>query len=116
MSSSEKIVKCTFDDRFIGLYGEERGYSCGENFLLEPNNIYKILGVDYFGDDLTQYYSICPKCGCMTLLDDDVITAEEKLVADKNLEENPYMLLMNRLKSEFIYLQMSGKKVRKLVR
>ena len=65
-------------------------------------------------DDFTigQYYTICPNCGYIILLDENILSEEIKLSARRLKEEDPLLYRKNNLKSELIYLESITPKVK----
>ena len=59
-----------------------------------------------------QYYTICPNCGYIILLDENVLPEEIKLSARGLKEEDPLLFRKNELKSELIYLESITPKVK----
>ena len=59
-----------------------------------------------------QYYTICPNCGYIILLDENILPEEIKLSARGLKEEDPLLYRKNNLKSELIYLESITPKVK----
>ena len=57
--------------------------SCHNDIILSNDNIYEIDGINYFGETIEKYYTICPN--------------------DKNSKQM-YLFAKNKLKSEYIHL------------
>jgi len=106
----QTIVKCSIDNKF------ERDrkivHSCNNEFILTKENIFYVETSIYEDYMVGQYYTICPNCGYMVLLDETKIPEEIKLSARGLKEEDPLLFRKNSLKSELIYLESITPKIR----
>ena len=66
--------------------------SCHNDIELSNDNIYEIDGIDYFGETIEKYYTICPNCGYMVFINSDGL--------DESIKKNA----KDKLKSEYIHL------------
>lgn len=95
------IVRCMEDDDFV--FDRPFNHSCHQEFILNRDNIFRADGSDYEGDLLVQYYAICPNCGYMVLLDENLLSNEIKKESEKK-NEDLLLYRKNYLISELIYL------------
>ena len=104
------LVKCTQDNKFE----QERRivHSCNNEFKLEKENIFYVESLGYFDDVIGQYYTICPNCGYIVMLDKQMLPDDLKLIAEVTNKEDPLLYKKNNLKSELIYLESITPKVR----
>ena len=104
-------VVCKRDDVFE--FNRNIYYSCGCTYEINTDDIYVIKAVNYDGERMLQYYSICPKCGHINIMDDELISDEIKLKSLMKNDDDPYLFQKNNAMSELIYLNMVSKRVRK---
>ncbi len=81
-------------------------FSCGCSYEINDDQIYTIRTVDYDGEDILQYYSICPICGHINIIDEKFIS---KKVMDSSLKKSisdPDLYKKNNTISHDIYLGM----------
>lgn len=97
------IINCIEDNKFI----QDRKiiHSCRSEFVLEIEKIFYVEGIGYFDDIIGQYYTICPNCGYIVLLDETKIPKELKIAALTSKQEDPYEYKKNELRSELIHLE-----------
>ncbi len=94
-------IKCMDDDDFA--YSRFVQHGCGNIISLNEDNVFTVLCVDYFGDTMVQYYTVCPKCGYMVMIDEKDLTPELKMSAYASMTKNPFQFKLNCLRSETIY-------------
>lgn len=104
-------VVCIDDDIFE--FSRNINYSCGCSYEINADDICVIKTVDYEGEDISQYYTVCPKCGHINVLDDNLISDDIKRSALKRLVDDPYLYQKNNAKSDIIYFNMISKRIRK---
>lgn len=104
------IVNCTLDNKFE----QDRKIlqSCYSEFELQKENVYYVETSIYDDYIIGQYYTICPNCGYMVLLDENILPEELKLSARNLKEEDPLLFRKNELKSQLIYLESITPKVK----
>lgn len=107
------IVKCQKDDNFEHSRNVE--YSCGCEFILDEDNVYFVSGLDYFGEEKKDYYTICPMCGYINALDKNILPQKIKDIADLRSSVEAFSYRKNNLRSELIYLDRIAPKVLKKV-
>lgn len=78
---------------------------CGNRFELEESNIYMYETVDHFSEEITVYYTICPNCGQLIIINENRLTKDLKLSAVQKSENDPLLLKKNILRSQLIYLE-----------
>ena len=103
-------IKCCEDKEFI--YNRNVSHACGRTFLLDNDNVFVIKSSDYFGEEVLQYYTICPDCGYIVLLDSDKLSNGMKEEALYKLSMDYYLYKKNNLRSELIYLESVSPSVR----
>ena len=96
-------VKCCEDNDFI--CNRNVIHACGKNILLDIDSIFVIKSCDYFGEEILQFYTICPYCGYIVLLDCNKLSDEMKETALYKLAIDRYLYKKNNLRSELIYLE-----------
>lgn len=104
------VVTCIPDNKFE--QNRRVVYSCYNEFLLEKENVFyeeTIICEDYV---IGQYYTLCPHCGYIILLDENKLSKELKEYAKKTKEEDPLQFRKNSLKSELIHLEKITPKVK----
>ena len=102
------IVNCIEDNNFM--QNRKIIHSCNTEFKLE--NIFYVESLGYFDDVIGQYYTICPKCGYIVMIDESIIPEELKKAALISNREDPYQYRKNELRSELIYLEKETPKAR----
>ena len=61
--------------------------SCHNDIELSNDNIYEIDGIDYFGETIEKYYTICPNCGYMVFINSDGLDESIKKNAKDTAED-----------------------------
>lgn len=102
MDTFKREVVCMRDDDFNHIRNVE--FSCGSRFDIDVNDVYGVNSLNYFGEDITEYYAICPFCGHINKLDEKILPDDVKLEADFKSKTEPFLYKKNNLKSELIYL------------
>ena len=87
-------------------------HTCGSIFELEESNIFTYETVNHFSEIVRNYYTICPNCGHLILIDENSLTQEMKNTALAKSEEDPLLLRKNILKAQLIYLESITPKVK----
>jgi len=87
-------------------------HSCYSEIELQKENIFYVETSIYDDFNIGQYYTICPNCGYIILLDENILSEEIKLSARGLKEEDPLLYRKNNLKSELIYLESITPKVK----
>ena len=105
---NDLIVKCKKDNMFE--FGRNVGYSCGREFIVKENDISSISFPDYEGEEKKQYYVMCPNCGYINILNENILSEEAREEANQRNENIPFQYRMNNLKSELVYLEGIGAK------
>ena len=103
-------IKCSEDSDFI--YNRNVIHACGKDIFLDSDNVFVIKSSNYFGEDIFQYYTICPNCGYIVLLDEDELSNEMKEKALYKLSMDSYLYKKNNLRSELIYLECISPSIR----
>lgn len=109
--NKEIIVSCSEDDRF--LRDRKIIHSCNRTFSLDESNIFYVEALGYFDDIIGEYYTICPHCGYLVLLNENSLSSELKLSAKSSYREDPYQYHKNSLISQLIYLESMTPKITK---
>lgn len=104
------IVNCTEDN----IFEQSRRiiHSCNGEFKLEKANIFYVESIGYDAEMIGQYYTICPNCGYIVLLNEKQIPEDLKISAINMHNEDPLLFKKNNLKSELIYLESITPKVK----
>ena len=97
------IIECKCDNDFS--FNRKVTNSCGENFILEDDNIFMISCTDYDCEPIEQYYSICPHCGYMVMINNELLTNSVKKSVRIKCENDCYLFRKNQLISQLIYLE-----------
>lgn len=108
------IVKCIEDNNFE----QERRviHSCYSELILKKENIYYVETSIYDDYVIGQYYTVCPNCGYIILLDENILSEDIKNSAVRSKENDPYQYQKNSLKSQLIYLENKVPKNKALIR
>ena len=110
------IINCKEDNKFE----QDRRiiHSCNREFYLEESKVFYAEALGYFDDIIGQYYTICPFCGYLVLLEESILSDNQKKEAIRTYREDPYEYRKNSLKSELIHLESKtlGKNIRVRVR
>ena len=101
--NKEIIVSCSEDDRFI--QDRKVTHSCNRIFSLDKSNTFYVEGMGYFDEIIGNYYTICPHCGYLVLLNENSLSSELKLSAKGSYREDPYQYRKNSLMSQLIHLE-----------
>lgn len=101
--NKEIIVSCSEDDRFI--QDRKVTHSCNRIFSLDKSNTFYVESMDYFDEVIGNYYTICPHCGYLVLLNENSLSSELKLSAKSSYREDPYQYRKNSLMSQLIHLE-----------
>ena len=99
----EIIIDCREDNKFE----QDRIilHSCNRTFILEEENIFYAEALGYGDEIIGEYYTICPYCGYLVLLNEKDLSDTLKLVAKQTYSEDPYLYKKNSLKSQLIHLE-----------
>ncbi len=109
------IIRCKKDDDFS--HSRNVNYSCGCDFMINADDVFCTNSVGYFGEEIKEYYTICPVCGYINMLDEKRLPDEVKKMANYSNIMEPFQYKKNNLRSELIYLDNLGSsKVLKKVR
>lgn len=83
--------------------------ACHSIIDVSLDNLYAIDDINYFGDILYKYYTICPNCGYMVFIEEDILDDDiMRCARDKNSKEM-YLYKKNVLRSELINLEYKEK-------
>ena len=104
------IINCKEDKKFEP--GRKVIDSCHREIELQKENIFFVETVVFDDFVVGQYYTICPNCGYIILLEENILPEEIKLSARLLKEEDPLLYRKNNLKSELIYLESITPKVK----
>lgn len=106
----QMLVNCIEDNKFE----QDRKviHSCYSKIELQKENVFYIESLICDDFKIGQYYTICPNCGYIILLDENILPEEIKLSARGLKEEDPLLYRKNELKSELIYLEYITPKVK----
>lgn len=108
-------IRCSNNnDNDEALFDRRVLYPCLTNFELDENNVFQIMQIDYFDNDVEQFYTICPNCGYLILLPDEILSEKIKAEARRKTLEVPFLFMINSLTSELINLKRKSKKETKL--
>lgn len=103
-------IRCVEDDDFY--YSRNVNHACGELFLLECDNVFVITSTNYIDEEVRQYYAVCPNCGYMVLLDDNLLSDEMKFIADYKSSIDYCLFKKNNLRSQLLHLEKISPSVR----
>lgn len=78
---------------------------CYNKFLFDENNIFRYLDIGYFGESIDRYYVVCPNCGHVIWLDNNIFSDEVKKDVNGTEENNHRLYKKNLLVSEMIYME-----------
>lgn len=98
------IIKCEKNNGFE--HERNVSYSCGTNFTISEDDVYAVDSIGYFGEDITEYYAMCPRCGYINKLDENMLPDYVKKAAIYKSKLEPFLYKKNNLRSELIYLDM----------
>ena len=99
--NKEIIVSCSEDDRFQ--QDRRITHSCNRTFALDESNIFYVEALGYFDDIIGEYYTICPHCGYIVLLDENSLSNELRFNAQGSYREDHYQYHKNSLRSQLIH-------------
>lgn len=102
MNNFEIEIKCNKDDDFNLQRNVE--YSCGCRFTISEDDIYCVDSLNYFDEEVKEYYTICPICGHINKLNERIIPNDVKNRVDFKNKVEPFLYKKNNLRSELIYL------------
>ena len=102
-------INCIEDNKFE--QDRKITHSCNRTFSLEETNIFYAEALGYFDDIIGQYYTICPHCGYLVLLDENSLPDNLKLGAKQAYNEDPYLFKKNSLRSQLIRLESMTPKI-----
>lgn len=104
------IINCREDKKFE----QDRKviHSCYSEIELQKENVFYVETVVFEDFTIGQYYTICPNCGYIILLDENILSEEFKISARNLKEEDPLLYKKNELRSQLIYLESITPKVR----
>ena len=107
------IINCIEDKKFE----QDRRviHSCYSKIDVQKENVFYVETVICEDFIVGQYYTICPNCGYIILLDENILSEEIKKSARGLKEEDPLQFKKNSLKSELIYLESITPKVKSKV-
>ena len=107
MNGFKREIRCVKDDDFNHIRNVE--YSCGCRFDIDENSIYSVNSLNYFSEDIKEYYVICPYCGHINKVDETILPDDVKMMADLKSILEPLLYRKNNLRSELIYLDRVSK-------
>ena len=93
-------IKCSIDDKLE--FTRRIIDSCGEKFSITKEKIYQLNTVNYFGESVEQFYTICPNCGYLVYLDKNLLSEEEKEYARDKSRDEELLFLRNNILSELM--------------
>ena len=108
------IVKCKKDDEFS--FSRNVKFSCESDFIINADDVFCAVSTDYFGDDLREYYAICPICGHINILNEKRIPEGVKEKSYQRSMEEAFLYRKNNLKSELIYLDRVSRPKTKVIK
>lgn len=106
-----KIMIQCIEDKNIDI-SNNRTRTCGGLFELNEDNIFTMETVDHFSDTVRYYYSICPNCGNLVLVKEEILPYKMKDIAIQKSKEDPLLFRKNSLISQLIYLESLTPKVK----
>lgn len=103
-------VNCVEDNKFE----QDRKilHSCYSEIILQKENVFYVESLVYGDEIIGQYYTICPNCGYMILLDEEKLPDDIKIFAMEQKEADPLLFRKNELKSQLIHLESITPKVK----
>ena len=104
MEDFKREIICNKKDDFC--YSRSIGYSCGCRFEINKENVYAVNTIDYSSESVTEYYSLCPICGRINKINEEILPEYIKELAVLKYEGEPFQFHKNDLRSELIYLDM----------
>jgi len=108
------IVNCKEDNRFE--QDRDVAHSCNRVFQLEEQKTFYVESL-YYGDEMIgQFYTICPYCGYIVLLEASNLSYEQKISAQRRYETEAFQYKKNSLISQLINLESRAPKTGNKVR
>ncbi len=102
MSDFKLEVRCNKDDDFNRIRNVE--YSCGCRFDINSWDVHSVNSLNYCGEDVKEYYTICPICGHINKLDEKSLPDGVKMAADLERLMDSKLYDYYNLLSEQIYM------------
>lgn len=99
------MINCAEDNKFEFEQDRYIMHSCNRTFALEEDKIFYVETLGYGDEIIGQYYTICPYCGYIVLLNGINISDTIKIEVKQNYFEDPYQYRKNSLISQLIYLE-----------
>lgn len=104
------IISCKEDKIFE--QNRKVVHSCYSEIELQKENVFYVETLFFDEFKIGQYYTICPNCGYIILLDEKILPEEVKESSRRLTEEDPLLYRKNNVKSELIYLESVTPKVK----
>ena len=103
-------VNCIEDNKFE----QDRKilHCCYSEITLQRENVFYVETLLYCEEMIGEYYTICPNCGYMILLDENMLSEEIKLFARNTEKDDPLLFRKNELRSQLIHLESITPKVK----
>ena len=101
-----RIIKCTSDSEFM--FDRRVKRACGCEFILEDDNVFEIESL-CCDEVIKQYYTICPYCGYLVLVDTAILSNSMRNSAEYKNNLDPYLFRKNNVLSELMNLEMVSK-------
>ena len=105
MEEFKREIRCSKKDDNFGRVRDVE-YSCRCRFIIGKEDIYAVNSIDYSSESMTEYYAICPLCGRINKVNEDMLTEDVKEDAILKYKLEPFQYQKNNLRSELIYLDM----------
>ena len=115
----EVKVKCRENNILYSGVLDRYRKACGEDVSVNMDNLFFVHDVGYFSEDIERYYVLCPNCGYMVLVDNDLLSLNMKDCAKDKNNMHSYVFRKNKLMSEIMYydyLERNEKKVKTRIR
>lgn len=104
-------IECKKEDSFGCT--RDINYSCESRFIIREENVYAIKSIDYSSESVIEYYALCPICGRINKIDEEMLPEDIKKLAVLKYQLEPFQYQKNNLRSKLTYLDMiSPPKVR----
>ena len=107
-----RIIKCEENGDF---YYYNDFNPCENEFILDEDKIYFRESVEYFGEPVKQYYTVCPNCGYLVCIDEKTLTEEDKILAEIRSEEY-YAFHKNILRGKLIHIDYMEEKEKERIK
>ena len=104
------MIKCIEDENIDISNNSAR--TCSGLFELNEDNIFTMETVNHFSETVRYYYSICPNCGSLIPVKEEILTHKMKDIAIQKTKEDPLLFRKNNLISQLIYLESLTPKVK----